>query len=98
RHALLELLRRPLLVLDADVAIVLEDLLVVAGLALEQQRAAVHVLRQAGLVLDAEVVGPVLPVEEALVGHRDPVPRGVVRPDDGARRTRGAVARRRQLV
>src|SRR6185312_4493790 len=61
----------PLLVLDAEVAVVGEDLLVVAGRTLEQHGAALHVLRGAHVVDDAEVALPVLPVGEALIGHRD---------------------------
>ena len=88
----------PLLVLDAQVAVVGEDLLVVAGRALEQHGAALHVARRAHVVDGAEVALPVLPVGEALVGHRDALERRVVGAHDGARVARRPVARGRQLV
>ena len=88
----------PLLVLDAEVAVVAQDLLVVAGGALEQHGAALHVARGAHVVDVAEVALPVLPVEEALVGHRHALARGVVRAHDRARVARRPVAGARQLV
>ncbi len=65
----LQRVRVPLLMVHAQVPEVLQDLLVMAGLALEEHGAALHVLRDLVLVrVDLEVVGPVLPVGEALRG------------------------------
>ena len=97
-HTLCQRLRVPVLEFDLELAVVLEDLLVMAGLALEEDRSAIHVLRESALVLEVEIVRPVLPVGEPLVGHGDAVPRRVVRADDGARVARRPVARGRQLV
>jgi hypothetical protein len=88
----------PLLVLDAEVAVVGEDLLVVPGGALEEHRAALHVARRAHVVDRAQVALPILPVGEPLVGHRDALERRVVRAHDRAGVARRPVARGRQLV
>ena len=57
-----------------------------------------HVLGEPGLVRRLEVLGPLLPVEEALVRHCHAVERRVVGAHDRARVRRRAVAGRRELV
>ena len=98
RHLALERGRVPLLVRHAEAVVVRQHLVVVAGRALEQDGARLHVLGEPGLVGRLEVLGPVLPVEEALVGHRHAVERRVVGAHDRARVRRRAVAGRRELV
>ena len=98
RHLLLERRGVPLLVRHAQAVVVRQHLVVVPGRALEQDRARLHVLGEPRLVGRLEVLGPVLPVEEALVGHRHAVERRVVGAHDRARVRRRAVAGRRELV
>ncbi len=88
----------PDLVGDVDLVEQRQDLLVVAAIEHEQHGAALHVEGVAAFVLGVEVAGPVLPVREALVGHRHAVVGGVVGAHDRTRVAGGAVARGRQLV
>ena len=98
RHLLLERRRVPDLVGDAEAVVVREHLVVMPGRALEEHRARLHVLGEPGLVRRLEVLGPVLPVGEALERHRHAVERRVVGAHDRARIGRGAVAGGRQRV
>ena len=75
-----------------------EDLFVVATFEHEQHGAGLHVEGVAALVLAVEVVGPVLPVGEALVGHGHAVKGGVVGSHDCAGVAGRPVAGGRQFV
>ena len=98
RVALGQLLAREDLVGHSDLVEQGQHLLVVAPLQHEQHGARLHVQGVASLIFGIEVVGPVLPVREALVGHGYAVKCRVVGAHDGARIAGRAVPGCWQLV
>jgi hypothetical protein len=84
RGLALERLQVPVLIFHTNLLVEPHYIVMVMAPGFEHDRAAFGVLDQAQLVLNAEVIRPVLPIMVALEGHGHAIVGGVEKADQGA--------------